>query len=166
MEDQEWQTMKQQKQEALQYIESSAGEEVLVIVAPLIGKGQIEAWIRVIFSLEDLKREETELVRRMTILAVIFIVGGILGVQWAQRQVSALLRKVINHLQETVTKLKVSEESGATKTSQSLPHLDHKNLDRGDIEYLGETVTETVNLLKVQSEALRDSTVLLEQKVR
>ena len=166
MEDQEWQSMKPLKQEVLEYIETPSGEEVLVIVAPLIGKGQIEAWIRVIFSLEDLKREETELVRRMTILAVIFMVGGILGVQWAQRQVSALLRKVINNLQETVTKLKVSEESEATETSPSLTHLQHKNLDRGDIEYLGETVTETVDLLKVQSEALRNSTLLLEQKVR
>ena len=36
----------------------------------------------------------------------------------------------------------------------------------GTLEQLRETVTQTVGLLKIQSEALRDSTLLLEQKVR
>ena len=165
-EDQEWQTMKNQKREVLQYAESSTGEQLLIIVAPLIGKGQIEAWIRVIFSLEDVQREEAQLVLRMTILTIIFMGAGIFGVQWAQKQVSNLLQKVISHLQEALTKLKVTSVSPVTEASHGTANPARQNLDQGDIEYLGETVTETVDLLKTQSEALSDLTVSLEQKVK
>ena len=87
LEDRPWLDMKQQKQEVVLYDEGPTGEQLLIIVAPLIGKGQIEAWIRVIFSLDDLRREETQLVLRMTILTLILMAAGILGVQWAQKQV-------------------------------------------------------------------------------
>ncbi len=166
LEDQEWQAMKQQKREALHYTESSAGEQLLIIVAPLSEKGQIKAWIRVIFSLEDVQREETQLVFHMTVLTMILMGAGIFGVQWAQKQVSGLLQKVNNHLQEALTKLKVSGVNPVTEASQVTASPKRQTLDQGDIEYLGETVTETVDLLKTQSEALRDSTVSLEQKVK
>lgn len=170
LEDQEWQAMKSQKREALQYTESPTGQRLLIIVAPLIGKGQIEAWIRVIFSLEHVQREEAQLVLRMTILTVILMAAGILGVQWAQKQVSGLLRKVINHLQDALVKMKVptggSIKEDTKDDSKEGAAPNRQNFDQGDIEYLGWTVAETVGLLKLQSEALRDSTLLLEQKVR
>jgi len=165
LEDRPWLDMKQQKKEVVLYDEGPTGEPLLIIVAPLIGKGQIEAWIRVIFSLDDLRREETQLVLRMTILTLILMAAGILGVQWAQKQVSGLLQKVSNHLQEALAKLKVAGGAPVMEESKGAALPTRENLDRGDIEYLGETVTETVNLLKIQSEALRDSTLLLEQKV-
>ena len=157
LEDRPWLDMKQQKQEVVLYDEGPTGEQLLIIVAPLIGKGQIEAWIRVIFSLDHLRREETQLVLRMTILTLILMAAGILGVQWAQKQVAGLLQKVSNHLQEALAKLKVASGEPVMEESKGAALPKRKNLDRGDIEYLGETVTETVNLLKSKSEELRES---------
>ena len=157
LEDRPWLDMKQQKQEVVRYDEGPTGEQLLIIVAPLIGKGQIEAWIRVIFSLDDLRREETQLVLRMTVLTLILMAAGILGVQWAQKQVAGLLQKVSNHLQEALAKLKVASGDPVMEESKGAALPTRENLDRGDIEYLGETVTETVNLLKSKSEELRES---------
>ena len=165
LDDQQWLSMKQQNQEVLEYAEGIEGEQVLVIVAPLTGKGEVKGWIRVIFSLEDLRREEDQLVLRMTVITLILMAAGIFGVQWAQRQVSALLQRVINNLQEALAKLKISNGNGEAEEGKDAPGSNPPSLVRGDIEYLGETVTETVELLKTQSEALRESTVLLEQKV-
>ncbi len=165
LKDRPWLNMKLKKQEVVLYDEGPSGEPLLIIVAPLIGKGKIEAWIRVIFSLDELRSRETRLVLRMTILTLILIAAGIFGVQWAQTQVSGLLQKVSNHLQEVLAKLKVAGGALMIEESKGAALRTRENLSGGDIEYLGETVTETVNLLNAQSEALRESTLLLEQKV-
>ena len=165
LEDQQWLNMKSQNEQVIHYSEHPSGEQLLIIVAPLVGKGQIEAWIRVIFSLEDLRRKETQLVQRMTLITLLLMAGGILGVQWAQKQVSGILQKVITNLQDALPKEPRSNERLNVEGSSSPGGSKPRKLSGGDIEHLGETVTETVGLLKTQSEALRQSTQLLEQKV-
>ena len=165
LEDELWQDMKQMNRQVIQYSTNPKGEEFLIIVAPLVGKGQIEAWIRVIFSLDYLRKEETELVQRMTILTLLLMAAGMLGVQWAQKQVSGILQKVITNLQEPLKKFKARSEPTETDQSANPQDLQLTKGAHGDIEYLVETVTETVGLLKTQSEALQESTHLLEQKV-
>ena len=165
LEDQLWVDMKKMNRQVIQYSTNPQGEQLLIIVAPLVGKGQIEAWIRVIFSLDHLRREETALVQRMTFLSLLLMAAGILGVQWAQKQVSGILQRVITSLQEPLKKLRVPSEIPGSKKSTSPQDPQSKILTHGDIEHLVETVTETVGLLKTQSEALHESTQLLEQKV-
>jgi len=165
LEDQLWMDMKKMNRQVIQYSTNPQGEQLLIIVAPLVGKGQIEAWIRVIFSLDHLRREETELVQRMTFLTLLLMAAGILGVQWAQKQVSGILQRVITSLQEPLKKLRVPSEIPGSKKSTSPQDPQSKILTHGDIEHLVETVTETLGLLKTQSEALHESTQLLEQKV-
>lgn len=165
LEDQQWLDMKSQEGEVIHYTEDPTGEQLLIIVAPLTGKGKIEAWIRVIFSLEDLRRQEEQLVLRMTLITLLLMAAGIFGVQWAQKQVSGLLQKVIANLQDALSKLKAPNESSGMEDSSKIGDGNGTKVVQGDIEHLGETVTETVGLLKTQSEALRESTQLLEQKV-
>jgi len=165
LEDQQWLGMKSQNQQVIQYTDDPTGEQLLIIVAPLVGKGQIEAWIRVIFSLDDLRREENQLVQRMTLITVLLMAASILGVQWAQKQVSAILQKVVANLQDALTKLKAPNESSDIEESRGLEDQPSTKFVQGDIEHLGLTVTETVGMLKTQSEALRQSTQQLEQKV-
>jgi len=165
LEDQLWLDMKKMNRQVIQYSTNPQGEQLLIIVAPLIGKGQIEAWIRVIFSLDHLRREETELVQRMTFLTVLLMAAGIFGLQWAQKQVSAILQRVITNLQDALTKLRVPSETPGNEQSTSSQDPKPTKLIHGDIEHLVETVTETVGLLKSQSEALHESTQLLEKKV-
>ena len=161
-----WLDMKNQKREVLQYTGWENGDSQLIIVAPLIGKGEIEAWICVKFSLANVRREENQLILRMTFLTIILMTIGIVGVQWSQKQTSVILQKVINQLQKTLTKLSVSGESRTTTKPESPSKFKRVKQDQGDLEHLGQTVTETVDLLKTQSEALHDATVLLEQKVK
>ena len=165
LEDQKWLDMKKKNRQVIQYSTNPQGEELLIIVAPLVGKGQIEAWIRVIFSLDHLRREETELVQRMTFLTVLLMFAGILGVQWAQKQVSGILQRVITNLQEPLKKLGGPGETPEIAKSENLQNAPSKKLAHGDIEHLVETVGQTVGLLKTQSEALQESTQLLEKKV-
>ena len=120
LEDQQWLGMKSQNQQVIQYTDDPTGEQLLIIVAPLVGKGQIEAWIRVIFSLDDLRREENQLVQRMTLITVLLMAASILGVQWAQKQVSAILQKVVANLQDALTKLKAPNESSDIEESRGL----------------------------------------------
>ena len=165
VEEQQWLDMKKQNRQVIQYTADPKGEQLLIIVAPLVGKGKIEAWIRVIFSLDDLRREENQLVQRMTLITLFLMAGGMLGVQWAQKQVSAILQKVITNLQDALPKSKAANETPGIDESRSPQDSKPTKIVHGNIEHLGETVTETVGLLKAQSEALRESTQLLEQKV-
>ena len=165
LEDQKWLDMKKKNRQVIQYSTNPQGEELLIIVAPLVGKGQIEAWIRVIFSLDHLRREETELVQRMTFLTVLLMAAGILGVQWAQKQVSGILQRVITNLQEPLKKLRGPSDTPGIEKSSNPQDPQSKKLTHGDIEHLVEIVGQTVGLLKTQSEALQESTQLLEKKV-
>ncbi len=165
LDDPKWLEMKKKNRQVIQYSTNPQGEEHLIIVAPLVGKGQIEAWIRVIFSLDHLRREETELVQRMTFLTLILMFAGILGVQWAQKQVSGILQRVITNLREPLNKLGGPGETPEMAKPKNLQDAPSKNIAHGDIEHLVETVGQTVGLLKTQSEALQESTQLLEKKV-
>ena len=165
LEDQNWLDMKKMNRQVIQYSTNSQGEELLIIVAPLVGKGQIEAWIRVIFSLDHLRKEEMELFQRMGFLTVLLMAAGILGVQWAQKQVSGILQRVITKLQEPLKKLRGPSDTPGIEKSKNPQDSQSKKLTHGDIEHLVETVGQTVGLLKTQSEALQESTQLLEKKV-
>ena len=166
LDDLQWLDMKNQKREVHRYTGWKNGESLLIIVAPLIGKGEIEAWICVKFSLANVHREENLLILRMTFLTFILMAIGIVGVQWSQKQMSAILQKVINQLQKMLTKLSVSNRGHTARESGGTSDFKRDRRSQGDLEYLGQTVTKTVGLLKTQSEALHDATVLLEQKVR
>ena len=109
--------MKSQQREVLQYTGWDYGESLLIIVAPLIGKGEIEAWIRVKFSLANLRNEENQLIMRMTMLTVLLMAAGILGVQWSQKQMSSFLQNVINQLQEMINERRVSSELNMSEQS-------------------------------------------------
>ena len=101
----------------------------------------------------------------MTLITVLLMATGILGVQWAQKQVSVILQKVVANLQDALKKLKSPTETEGIEESKSAAGPPTTKFVQGDIEHLGLTVTETVGMLKTQSEALRQSTQLLEQKV-
>ena len=166
LQDQQWLDMKSQQREVLQYTGWDYGESLLIIVAPLAGKGEIEAWIRVKFSLANIRNEENQLILHMTMLTVLLMAAGILGVQWSQKQMSSFLQNVINQLQEMINERRGSSDLHMSEHSSMASKQKEKKKILGTLEQLRETVTETVGLLKIQSEALRDSTLLLEQKVR
>ncbi len=166
LDDPEWLEMKQQHKEVFQHSEGQNGEHLLIMVAPLAGQGKTVAWIRIIFSLEEVHKEELQLIWRITLITALLIGAGIVSVHWSQKKVSAILRTVIDQLQDTLSKLRISlsQRPQTTPGTTSIPTESQKN--QGDLERLETTVNKTIGLLKTQSEALQESATVLEQKVR
>ncbi len=158
----QWMAMKQQQQKGLRYTETETGEPLLIMVAPLQGKTEPEAWIRVTFSLTNVKQQDIELILNMTLMTIIFIGAGILSLYWSKNNISSILQSVINQLQGALANRDVSLTPLAP-SSLSQPHA--KDHTSGDLERLEQTVTQTIGLLTTQSHVLQNSATILEKTV-
>ncbi len=163
LEDRQWLEMKQQQEKVVRYTEDESGKLRLIIVAPLQGQGETEAWIRVTFSLTSVKQQDIELIMNMALMTIILIGAGILSLHWSKRNISFILQSVINQLQGTLAGRKLSTPYISPSTlpvPTSEPAETH-----GDLERLEQTVTQTIGLLTTQSHALHNSATILEQTV-
>ncbi len=164
IEDAQWLGMKEAHQKVMRYSTNKAGEPVLTMVAPLQGKGETDAWIRVIFSLQAVKEQDFQLIMNMFLMTLLLIGAGILSLQWSKKSISSILQSVIEQLQQTVAKGTVSAPdllSPKPSTDIAPPPSDA----RGDLERLEQTVIQTIGLLTSQSHALHHSTSNLEKTV-
>ncbi len=155
--DKDWTVPVKPRQEVLTYSQDVHGEPVLVIVEPLFADGQLTAWLRVVMSLTQVRQEEWQTVLRMFLVTLALMAAGIVGVQVAQRHVSHVLRTLIGQLRGALSALGASPRTGildATDASRDQP-IAHPG--QGEIEYLTDVATQTTELVKSQSEALRES---------
>ena len=155
--DKDWTVPVKPRQEVLTYSQDVHGEPVLVIVEPLFADGQLTAWLRVVMSLTQVRQEEWQTVLRMLLVTLALMAAGIVGVQVAQRHVSHVLRTLIGQLRGALSALGASPRTGildATDASRDQP-IAHPG--QGEIEYLTDVATQTTELVKSQSEALRES---------
>ncbi len=155
--DKDWTVPVKPRQEVLTYSQDVHGEPVLVIVEPLFADGQLTAWLRVVVSLTQVRQEEWQTVLRMLLVTLALMAAGIVGVQVAQRHVSHVLRTLIGQLRGALSALGASPRTGildATDASRDQP-IAHPG--QGEIEYLTDAATQTTELVKSQSEALRES---------
>lgn len=162
VESSEWLNMKQQEKTVFRYAFAKAGEPQLIMAAPLKGNGTTEAWIRINFSLKNVYQEEMQLILHMTLMTLLLIGAGIVSLYWSQRHISIFLQSVIQQLQNTLTARTGLKEHPSSQDFCGPKMLPHK----GDLEHLEQTVTETVRLLKTQSEVLQASALTLERKVK
>ncbi len=155
--DKDWTVPVKPRQEVLTYSQDVHGEPVLVIVEPLFADRQLTAWLRVVMSLTQVRQEEWQTVLRMLLVTLALMAAGIVGVQVAQRHVSHVLRTLIGQLRGALSALGASPRTGildATDASRDQP-IAHPG--QGEIEYLTDVATQTTELVKSQSEALRES---------
>ena len=155
--DKDWTVPVKPRQEVLTYSQDVHGEPVLVIVEPLFADRQLTAWLRVVMSLTQVRHEEWQTVLRMLLVTLALMAAGIVGVQVAQRHVSHVLRTLIGQLRGALSALGASPRTGildATDASRDQP-IAHPG--QGEIEYLTDVATQTTELVKSQSEALRES---------
>lgn len=143
--------------EFIHYTKDSKKEPILVIVEPLFDKGKIAAWVRVIFSLKQVRQEELQATVRMLLVTLALIAAGIFGIQVAQRQVSHVFRGIIAQLQEALATLQVSARTEPATAAEAAGVSEPLSFGQGELEYLTQVVTNTSGLLKSQSEALRES---------
>ncbi len=161
IENPEWLEMKQHTQPVFRYKNDKAGELCLVIVAPLPGTEEMEAWIRVVFSLQSVYQEDMQLILRMTLMTLLLLIAGIFSLNWSQSHISSILQRVINQLQNTLTPRTGLKEHSSSQGSSGPETFQNK----GSLEKLEQTVTQTVGLIKTQSAALHNFTSELEKTV-
>ena len=157
--DQEWIAPPRSQHEVTTYSRGEEGEPLLVIVEPLLDQGKIAAWTRIVFSLNQVRQQEWQSIQRMTLVTLALILAGIVGVHVAQRRVSAVFRRIVNQLQEAVKTLGMSHQQSLPRPAQApvgeRPALPQST--QGEFEYLTSVVTETADLLRKQSEVVRES---------
>ena len=81
------------------------GQPILVILEPLVDQGKIAGWVRVIMSLAPARHEEIQTIGRLLLVTVVLIVAGMIGVHFAQRQISCIFRGVAEQLQGALATL-------------------------------------------------------------
>ncbi len=161
IENPEWLEMKQHTQPVFRYKDDKAGKLYLIIVAPLLGPKEMDAWIRVVFSLQNVYQEEMQLILRMTLTTLLLLIAGIFSLNWSQSHISSILQRVIHQLHNTLATGTGLKKHPSSQDSSGPETLQYK----GDLEHLEQTVTETVGLIKTQSEALHNFTSELEKTV-
>jgi PAS domain S-box-containing protein len=162
LEDPQWMEMKQQQEKSLRYTESEKGEPLLIMVAPLLGNKETDAWIRVTFSLEDVLKQDLQLIVNMSLMTFLLIGAGLFTIYWSKNHISSILQSVIDQLQHTLAARTRLRGHAASPVNTELETLQHK----GDLEHLEHTVTNTIGLIKTQSAALQTSASALEQTVK
>ena len=166
LEDSEWMQLKQPNRTAFRYTETREGEPLLVIVAPLVGQGRTDAWLRASFSLQDLHQEDLRLVIQMSLITLLLMATVIASLRWSQNRISSILRNVIKQLQDTLSSGNPVTVPLVSNTATPAPPRETVPSQRGTLERLDATVTQTIGLLKTQSQALQESAILLEHKVQ
>ncbi|MDH5427010.1 MAG: ATP-binding protein [Nitrospirota bacterium] len=162
LEDPQWVEMKQQQEKVLRYTKSEKGEPILIMVAPLLGDKETNAWIRVSFSLQNVREQDLQLMVNMSLMTILLIGAGLLSLYWSKHHISSILQSVIDQLQHSLgtrTELGGYASSLIASEPETIGH-------RGDLEHLEHTVTKTIGLLKTQSTALQHSATALEQTVK
>ena len=165
LDDAQWLEMKKQHQKIVRYATTETGDPLMVMVAPLQGQGETDAWIRVTFSLKDVKDQDFQLILNMSLMTLLLIGAGILSLQWSKKNISSILQSVINQLQQTLASRTLSKPD-PSNVPQPSTVSEAEVLDaHGDLERLEQTVTQTIGLLTTQSQALQNSASTLEKTV-
>ncbi|MGH7146494.1 MAG: response regulator [Nitrospiraceae bacterium] len=155
--EQDWLAPAKSQKEATFYTNDTEGQPILVIIEPLLDGGKIAAWTRVIFSLSEVQREEVQAIQRMLFVTLALIAAGIVGVHFAQRQVSHVFRGIVAHLQGAVTTLGMFSQKEFANVVDAAGAIRASQFRQGEFEYLTSVVTQTAELLKKQSQTLRES---------
>jgi PAS domain S-box-containing protein len=153
----DWLAPVQSRTEFIASRSDANGQPILVIIEPLFDQGKIAAWVRVIMSLAPAHREELQTVGRLTLVAIALIVAGMLGVHFAQRQISRIFQGVAEQLQGALMTLGGASvaEPTASAGEGAVHHTPQPT--QGEIEHLARVVTEATEHLQTQSTALRES---------
>lgn len=156
--DQEWKTTRSRETESLEYQQDGEGEQILVVTEPLYDQGRVSAWVRVVFSLSNIRQEVLFAIGRMAILTLLLVAAGMFAMRFTLRHMARLLHQIVIQLQEALSSLSQASPHGRIGNTSMTPE--------DELEHLAEAATVTTKLLKTQSDSLRALTVSLDEKVR
>ncbi len=161
----QWLQMKHQQEKGIRYTSDETDAPLLIMAAPLQGQGEVEAWIRVTFSLTTVKQQDLELIVNMILMTILLMGAGILSLYWSKNNISSILESVINQLQHTLAHREMSTKPLLTSSLSGRTTIPTLEEAHGDLEQLKQTVTQTIGLLTAQSHALQNSASILERTV-
>ncbi len=152
-----WLSPVQPQAELLIHSKDANGQPILVIVEPLFAQRQLTAWLRLVMSLAHVQETEWQTVERMLLVTLALIAAGIIGVHVVQRHVSSVLHTLIGQLNGALCALGMSPTTEFPRGSAQETSPRETKPGQGEIEYLTDVATQTTELVKTQSEALRES---------
>ena len=153
----DWQTLKEGGREAVVEVRTEEGLPALVVVKPLIEHGEIQAWIRVAYSLIRLQAERRFEIASIAGLLLTTITIGIGGLLLVARYATGALKQVLDPLQEALRVAAGGSTMGGLTTGGST---------MGQFEQLTDVASITAHLLLEQSAQLRQAHDRLEERVR
>ncbi len=157
IEDEDWLGRVQPNEEVVIYSVDADGQPILVILEPLFAKRQLTAWLRVVMSLAYVRQEIWHTVGQVLALTLALIAAGMVGVHLVQRHVSNVLQILIDQLNGALAALGVSPLTPAPDAPHEAAAPGAGHSGRGEIEFLADVATQTTELVRTQSEALRES---------
>lgn len=157
VEGEDWLGRVQPNEEVVAYSRDDDGQPILVIVEPLFAKRQLTAWLRVVMSLAHVRQEVWHTVGQVLVVTLALIAAGMVGVHVVQRHVSNVLQILIGQLNGALAALGLSAHAPGTDPPRQAPAPEARLPGRGEIEHLTDVATQTTELVRIQSEALRQS---------
>lgn len=158
----DWLVPSQSNTELINYRQDSLGEHILVIVEPLFDKEEIQAWVRIIFSLAHVRQDLLQAIKRMAFVTLALVVVGIIAVQIAQQQIAQVFHGIIGRLHGTLAALGFKESPPVFTSDEVERNQGRPPPGQGELEHLTEVVSQTTDLVQRQSHELRESRELLQ----
>lgn len=157
LDDPGWLEARKTKREVILETSLDEGRPTLVIIEPLFDREELTAWVRLVVSLSQIERTQTQTLWQLLAVTVAIMLVGLYAIRRVLRKTSTVLQGVVTALQTAGVPLGPGESSPVLSVSQSTPH--------GDFERLLAVATETATALSAQTRALQDLAQSLEAKV-
>ncbi len=158
----EWLIPVQTSAEVVSYTTGPQGAPVLVIAEPLVDDHRITAWVRLIFSLVQVREKELQAIERMALVTLALVIAGMVGVHLAQRQISTIFHGIIGRLSTALTTLSSTHMDDDQRSPEPVDLAPPQSRGPGDLEQLTEVASRTTELVQRQSQALQQSRALLQ----
>jgi PAS domain S-box-containing protein len=153
LDDPGWLEAKKTKHEVILETASDKGGPTLIIIEPLFDRDELTAWVRMVVSLSQIEREQTQTLWQLLAVTLMIMLVGLYAIRHVLKKTSTVLHGVVSTLQTAGVPL----GSGGPAPLHSAP--------QGDFERLLTVATETAMALSAQARALHDLTQSLESKV-
>jgi PAS domain S-box-containing protein len=153
LDDPGWLEAKKTKREVILETASEKGGPTLIIIEPLFNRDELTAWVRMVVSLSQIEREQTQTLWQLLAVTLMIMLVGLYAIRLVLKKTSTVLHGVVSTLQTAGVPLGSGEPAPAHPAPQ------------GDFEQLLTVATETALALSAQARALQDLTQSLESKV-
>ena len=161
--DPEWSRITSVRKESIVIQDTPEGDPVLIIVNPLLEEGESIAWVRLGFSLAELRDKQKSMVLGFLPLALALLGLVLGGIHFSFRKFSPILEHLITKLEQAQQTFKANHSLPPSKQDSVFASANVS--EKGQVERLSAMALDTAELLMIQTQSLQDLNQTLEKKV-